>query len=43
MSFQNSDDAYKAFLRRFSTLYDIYFPEKKDKTEKQRFGESLDN
>ena len=29
MSFQNPDDAYKAFLKRFSTLYDTYFPEKK--------------
>ena len=29
MSFQNPDDAYKAFLKRFSTLNDIYFPEKK--------------
>ena len=31
MSFQNPDDAYKAFLKRFSTLYDTYFPEKKIK------------
>ena len=31
MSFQNPDDAYKAFLKRFSTLYDEYFPEKKMK------------
>ena len=39
MSFQNPDDAYKAFLKRFST----YFPEKKDQPERQRFAESLDN
>ena len=31
MSFQNSDDAYKAFLKQFSTLYDTYLPEKKIK------------
>ena len=31
MSFENPDDAYKAFLKRFSTLYDTYFPEKKIK------------
>ena len=31
MSFQNADDAYKAFLNRFSTLYDTYLPEKKIK------------
>ena len=31
MPFQNSDDAYKAFLKRFSTLYDTYFTEKKIK------------
>ena len=31
MSFQNPDDAYKAFLKQFSTLYDEYFPEKKMK------------
>ena len=31
MSFQNPDYAYKVFLKRFSTLYDTYFPEKKIK------------
>ena len=35
MYFQNPDDAYKAFFKRFSTLYDTYFPEKKNKTEKE--------
>ena len=31
MSFhvQNPDNAYKAFLKRFSTLYGTYFPEKR--------------
>ena len=40
MSFQNPDDTYKAFLKRSSTLYDT---KKKNKIEKQRFAESLDN
>ena len=31
MSFQNPDDAYKAVLKRFSALYDTYFPKKKIK------------
>ena len=31
MFFQNPDDAYKAFLKRISILYDTYFPEKKIK------------
>ena len=31
ISFQYPDDAYKTFLKRFSTLYDTYFPEKKIK------------
>ena len=33
MSFQNPDDAYKTFLKQFSTLYDTYFPEKKHKNK----------
>ena len=31
MSFQNLDDDYQTFLKRFSTLYDTYFAEKKIK------------
>ena len=37
MSFQNPEDAYKAFLKRFSTLYDTYFPEKKIKLKNKDF------
>ena len=29
MFFQNPDDAYKAFLKRISILYDTYFSEKR--------------
>ena len=31
MPFQNPDDAYKAFLKRFSILYDTYFPKTENK------------
>ena len=43
MSFQNPDDAYKAYLEGFSTLYDTYFPEEKVKLKNKRFAESSDN